>query len=543
MKRVSFSLIVSFFFISTAFAVNGDVIPDPVKVLDSTEIFHDITDITKQVRLRAIRSEANEEPVPNLLDPTQIDPVQVDDSIIITGDTLSVIVVPDDTIPPVDVNLGVDSIVPIRQVFPSRNPLDSIYFRKENGTLQLPLYSYNTEAMRGLTFRDTLFYSPLFLPMIFTGQMLPRELSLFSQEDEVGKGLLIPRKSTFAPKLRHLDFVRDVRRDYYMNYPDRIRYSVLSFDSIPSASAGDDEMVRETFNPFRELIQAETTYSLEAPGVEGVTIGRRYWVRSGEHSFQLAQNYFSDIWHKGGTNNLNFNSYHVLRANYQKEKVKFNNTLEWRLSVFNAPDDSLREYRIGNDLIRYYGDFGLDAFAKGWSYSMNMEAKSQLFNSYPTNSNQLRSALLSPLYVNAGVGLKFNLDKKSEKVRGRRVRWDLALAPISLNFKYVSNDSVDVVRFGIPENKKYNLDMGTTVTSILKYDITRYITWDSRLTYFTSYDKVEAEFENSLNMALSNAFSTRIYLNVRFDDGVPPHPDLKYLQYNQTLSFGLNYKW
>jgi hypothetical protein len=174
---------------------------------------------------------------------------------------------------------------------------------------------------------------------------------------------------------------------------------------------------------------------------------------------------------------------------------------------------------------------------------MNMEAKSQLFNSYPTNSNQLRSALLSPLYVNAGVGLKFNLDKKSEKVRGRRVRWDLALAPISLNFKYVSNDSVDVVRFGIPENKKYNLDVGTTVTSILKYDITRYITWDSRLTYFTSYDKVEAEFENSLNMALSNAFSTRIYLNVRFDDGVPPHPDLKYLQYNQTLSFGLNYKW
>jgi len=24
---------------------------------------------------------------------------------------------------------------------------------------------------------------------------------------------------------------------------------------------------------------------------------------------------------------------------------------------------------------------------------------------------------------------------------------------------------------------------------------------------------------------------------------VPPHPDLKYWQINQTLSFGLNYKW
>ena len=211
-------------------------------------------------------------------------------------------------------------------------------------------------------------------------------------------------------------------------------------------------------------------------------------------------------------------------------------------SRFNAPDDSLRKYRIGNDLLRYYGDFGVDAFVKGWSYSMNLEAKSQLFNSYPTNSNELRSSFLSPLYVNAGVGLKYNLDKKSDRVRHRRVRWDLAIAPVSINYRYVLNNDVDVVRYGIEEGRKSLLDLGTTITSILKYDFTRYITWDSRLTYFTAYDKVVSEFENSLNMALSNAFSTRIYVNVRFDDSVPADPELKYWQINQTLSFGLNYK-
>ncbi len=79
---------------------------------------------------------------------------------------------------------------------------------------------------------------------------------------------------------------------------------------------------------------------------------------------------------------------------------------------FNAPDDTLRRYRIGNDLVRYYGDFGVNAFTSKWSYSMNLEAKTQLFNAYPTNSNDLRSAFLAPLYVNAGVGLKYNLDKK-----------------------------------------------------------------------------------------------------------------------------------
>lgn len=483
---------------------------DLSQVNDSLDLFEDITDISRLIQNRTTHGE------------------------IIVNDTI----LPKERV--------TDYVIPAQVIQPvlpvSRNPLDSIYVRNERGILQLPENYYNPDALRGLTFRDTLFYNPLFLPMIFNGRMLPRDISFYNPDKDYEPGKLIDKDKTFEPRLERSDFIQKIRRNYYTDHPDRVKYSILNFESLPQV-ATDDEIVRETFNPFRELLRSETAYSLEAPGVELTTINRKYWVRSGEHSFQFAQNYFSDNWHKGGTNNLNFNSYHVLRANYKKDKVRFNNTLEWRLSVFNAPDDSLREYRIGNDLIRYYGDFGLDAFAKGWSYSMNMEAKSQLFNSYPTNSNQLRSALLSPLYVNAGVGLKFNLDKKSEKVRGRRVRWDLALAPISLNFKYVSNDSVDVVRFGIPENKKYNLDMGTTVTSILKYDITRYITWDSRLTYFTSYDKVEAEFENSLNMALSNAFSTRIYLNVRFDDGVPPHPDLKYLQYNQTLSFGLNYKW
>jgi hypothetical protein len=503
MKQLFLSLIISVFSLSVTAA-------DLSQVNDSLDLFEDITDISRLIQNRTTHGE------------------------IIVNDTI----LPKERV--------TDYVIPAQVIQPvlpvSRNPLDSIYVRNERGILQLPENYYNPDALRGLTFRDTLFYNPLFLPMIFNGRMLPRDISFYNPDKDYEPGKLIDKDKTFEPRLERSDFIQKIRRNYYTDHPDRVKYSILNFESLPQV-ATDDEIVRETFNPFRELLRSETAYSLEAPGVELTTINRKYWVRSGEHSFQFAQNYFSDNWHKGGTNNLNFNSYHVLRANYKKDKVRFNNTLEWRLSVFNAPDDSLREYRIGNDLIRYYGDFGLDAFAKGWSYSMNMEAKSQLFNSYPTNSNQLRSALLSPLYVNAGVGLKFNLDKKSEKVRGRRVRWDLALAPISLNFKYVSNDSVDVVSFGIPENKKYNLDMGTTVTSILKYDITRYITWDSRLTYFTSYDKVEAEFENSLNMALSNAFSTRIYLNVRFDDGVPPHPDLKYLQYNQTLSFGLNYKW
>ncbi|MCE5179410.1 MAG: DUF3078 domain-containing protein [Porphyromonadaceae bacterium] len=520
MKRLPPKILISFLFAAVTATVSATHITsanfqDP----DSLELFRDITDISGQIEKQTLSSDY----------PQEVDLQQP-------------VIVPQNQDNLFPENVTIKPLLPAGDSVAYRNPLDLLYVRKENGTLHLPARSYNFDAMRGLTFRDTLIYNPLFLPMIFNGKVLPRDLSFYPPKADNGTGSLISPDKTFAPALAHADFVQQVRKNYYMEYPDRIRYSVLNFNDLPRVASGD-EIVRETFNPFRELLKSETTYSLEAPGVEVATINRKYWVRSGEHSFQFAQNYFSENWHKGGTNNLNFNSYQVLRANYNKEKIKFNNTLEWRLSVFNAPDDTLRRYRIGNDLIRYYGDFGVDAFMKGWSYSMNVEAKSQLFNSYPPNSDVLRSAFLAPLYVNAGVGLKFNLDKRSEKVRHRRFRWDLSIAPISINYKFVGNDSVDVKRYGIPENKRSVFDFGSTITSIIKYDITRYITWDSRLTYFTSYKKVLSEFENSLNMALSNAFSTRIYVNMRFDDDVPPHPDLKYWQINQTLSFGLNYKW
>lgn len=77
----------------------------------------------------------------------------------------------------------------------------------------------------------------------------------------------------------------------------------------------------------------------------------------------------------------------------------------------------------------------------------------------------------------------------------------------------------------------------------MTYDFTKYISWKSRLKYFTNYGKVEAELENTLTMSLTQMFSTTIYLNLRFDDSVPAHDDYKYLQVNEVVSFGLNYKW
>lgn len=421
---------------------------------------------------------------------------------------------------------------------------DSLEKRKPNGTIIFSPHQSYTPLDASLTFRDTMFYNPLFLPIIFNGNILEGKVKFWNYIPFAPlqkKNVLINSQQTFAPKLRHQQFIQHIRNNYYVQNPEKIALSIYDLKKIPEV-ASDREVIKQ-YNPFKELISTEMTASMKAPDVDMIETKRIYWIKSGEHSLQFSQNYFSNNWHKSGTSNLNINNFHILRANYKKEKVRFNNSLEWRLSLFNAPEDSLREVRIGEDLIRYYGDFGLDAYKKTWSYSANLEAKSQIFHNHSQNSNELRSAFLAPLYVNAGLGMKYSIDKKSKKIHKRRTRLEIAMAPLSMNLKYIGNEKINPKRYGIPEGKSSILDFGSTVTAIFTYDYNRNITWHSRFKYFTSYEKVESEFENSLNMALSRFLSTRIYLNVRFDDSVPPDSEYRYFQVHETLSFGLNYKW
>lgn len=474
------------------------------QVVDTASVFRDITDIEKLLRKDSIGNQA----VP-VVRPRENDVPRKD----ISFPTLR------------------------RKTF----ALDSLYRRKANGTLELPDNSLSRQSMDGLTFVDTIFYNPLFLPMIFTGKILPSDLSFYPPKDKSVKGLLIPQDQTFAKQLRRADFVQKTRRDFYREYPDRVEASVYQMDTLPVLTTDKD--VTGTFNPLKELISSETSFSLDVPQIEGVEIARKYWVFNGEHTLQLSQAYFSPNWHKGGISNFNVINNHVLKWNYKKNKIRFNNTLEWKLSVFTAPDDSIRSMKLGEDLVRYFGDFGIDAFIKKWAYSANVDMRTQLFNNYPTNSTVLRSAFASPLYITGGLGFKYNLDKKSKTVRHRRTRIDAFINPLGFSFRYVGNDKVDKKRFGIEEGHNYNYDWGSTLGATLIYDFNKYITLNSRFRYFTSYKKVEAELENTLNMALTSAFSTRFYLHLRYDDAVPADSKFKHLQVSELLSFGLNYKW
>ena len=73
---------------------------------------------------------------------------------------------------------------------------------------------------------------------------------------------------------------------------------------------------------------------------------RRYWTSHFESSLQVAQNYISPNWHKGGASSLNLNHYEFLKYDYKRDRIKITNTLKIKNNIYTAPNDTLRSYKV-----------------------------------------------------------------------------------------------------------------------------------------------------------------------------------------------------
>lgn len=276
---------------------------------------------------------------------------------------------------------------------------------------------------------------------------------------------------------------------------------------------------------------------------EGSSLLRqRHWIPSLESAIQFSQNQISDNWYKGGASNLNVYMRNYFALRYITERVQWTNEIESRLSVYNADRDSLHRYRVADDLLRLRSNYGIRAWSKIF-YSLDAELRTQLFQSFQENKTSLQSDLFAPYTINVGLGMKYEHSMKSSKVYGRAFLISVNVAPISYTFRATTRAQIDLARHGLAPDKLWYQRIGSTIRANWQWKVNLNLTWSSRLYFNTSYESVEAEWENTLDMAITRYFSTRFNLNLRFDDGVRPAPGWnRYLQYNELLSFGFSYR-
>lgn len=272
------------------------------------------------------------------------------------------------------------------------------------------------------------------------------------------------------------------------------------------------------------------------------TLERKYWKFGLESHVQFSQNYVSKNWHKGGGSNLNLYNRQYISATYSKNRIAWANELEWRLSAYTSEADTISKFRIADDLLRLHSNFGVVAF-ENLFYTLDGEVKTSLFTRREENKREVLSALFSPVNVNIGLGMKYLYEWNSKNYYGRKLKLSVILSPFAYDFRYsYKTQGIDLTRHGFATGKNFYHAFGSTLRIESVFDITPTISWQSRLYYNTSYHRVEVEWDNSLDMAISRFFSTRLNVLTRFDDAVPrtdKNPTL--LQVNELFSFGFRY--
>lgn len=328
-----------------------------------------------------------------------------------------------------------------------------------------------------------------------------------------------------------------ILRKFYLQHPEMLVNNELAMIDL-KALDDDQAKIKPKTEKVKTLMETEKPVTELDQDSELLVVKPNFWTHKGNGSLQFTQNYISDNWYKGGESTAALLSGLVLEANYDdKQRLEFENKLEIKLGFLTTPSDTVHNYTTNADLLRLTSKLGVKAFTN-WYYTLAAEFKTQFLPSYETNTNNMVSNFLSPAELDVTLGMDFKQTKKNYTL-------SLLTSPLAYTFVYISNDKiVDPTSFNVEEGHSTAHLLGSKFTGNLNWKIIPAITWESKLEYFTTYNKVIASWENTFNFAVNRYLSTKLFVHARFDDSVTLTDDnTSYFQLQELLSFGLSYTW
>ena len=339
------------------------------------------------------------------------------------------------------------------------------------------------------------------------------------------------------------DSSRDMDRimmNIYLNHPNLVAKSERSLNRIGAVHKEMDAPIKNKVQLVTKAdalpIEEDDEEHFNLP-MEIVVKKPNFWKYSGDYYLQMLQNYVSSNWYKGGESNYSMVASVTMQANYNnKQKVKLDNKLEMKLGFQTSRGDTLHSFKTSEDLIRYTGKLGLQA-SKKWYYSLQLIAYTQFMRGYKSNDKKVYSDILSPLNINLSVGMDYNLVWFNKKLTG-----NIHLAPLAYNFKYVGRKEL-ATRYGLDEGKHTLNDFGSECTVDLTWAFTNTIKWKTRLYGYTTYERAEVEWENTISFQFNKYITSNLFIYPRFDDGAKKDESHGYWQLKEYMSIGFAYSF
>jgi hypothetical protein len=325
-------------------------------------------------------------------------------------------------------------------------------------------------------------------------------------------------------------------RDVYTSAPWLVERTERQLYASPEAPRGMPPEKGDREVPIR---LSEKLPQQVPPGAEDnwddwhIVVHRpNFWTLKTTVSLQLMQNYLSDNWYKGGESSNSWLSQITFDATYNnKQKVIFSNNLDMKLGFLSSHGDEVHKFRTNADQLRMVNKLGLQATSH-WYYTVMLQSWTQFYPGYHKNDSYVYSDFMSPFESVFSIGMDYKLKLKKLNV-------EATLSPIACDWKYVDRKAL-ASSYGIESGKHSDIGLGSNITVKYTWTMAKNISWSGRIYYYTNYEKVQLEWENTFNLAINKYLSTKLYLYPRFDDSVNRKEGDSYLQFNELLSFGLN---
>ncbi len=274
---------------------------------------------------------------------------------------------------------------------------------------------------------------------------------------------------------------------------------------LPDDDHSVGAMIRDQKLPQPETTETEI-YSGE--------IAKIHWLHTAGGSVQLSQAYISPNWYQGGNNNLAL----LIGMNWNVElnkvyhpKVLFTSALSYKLGIISTPQDLYHKYSVNQDIFQWNLTTGYQA-RSNWFYSFTAQFKTQLFNTYPKDSEVRKASFLSPGDLTLGLGMTYS------KINPKKTfKFDASISPLSYNLKTCIDRNVDPVSYGLKEGQRFQNQIGSTAELVLDWTFATNMNWKSRLFLFSDYKYFLGDWENTLSFSINRFLSTQIYFHLRYD--------------------------
>ena len=351
-----------------------------------------------------------------------------------------------------------------------------------------------------------------------------------------------PAKKALRLQQRHQsidgvdDEIDNTLMTVYLNRPDLVLNSENRLKRVGGVSSEIIAPIQqdvELVNKVEQIEQDQVTDSV----VDVLVTKPNFWKIKGDYFLQGLQSYISGNWYKGGESSYSVLGSITMEANYDnQQKLKWDNKLEMKLGFLTSKSDSIHSFKASEDLLRLTSKLGLQA-TKNWYYTLQLMAWTQFTKGYKSNDRFVYSDLMSPFTLNISLGMDYKVEAWDKKLTGT-----IHLAPFAYNFKYVERSNL-AKRNGLDEGKHTLHDFGSQFTIDLKWAIAENITYQTRMYGFTTYSRVEWEWENTFTFNFNKYISTKLFIYPRFDDSYTRDDHHGYFQFKEFMSLGFSYNF